>query len=312
MSTRDVYERGFDEETGRTITGTTCPECPGELETDGGETSCRACGLIVDSYYLDHGATAWTDSEADRSGERTGPPSTATRHDRGISSEIGRAVDSRGTQLSGKKRRQLSRLRRQHSRGRWGSKAERNLTHGLVDIARLTAALDLPHSLREQASALFRRAQGEDLLRGRSIEGMAAGCVYACCRLAGITRSLAELTECAHVSERRVLNCYRTLNETLGLPIPPQSPREFVDPIAAEIELPQAVVVRATEFAVRAHETGVSAGKHPAGFAAACLLSAATEHGVAVQQAEVAAAADVCAVTVRNNRESVRELAAST
>jgi transcription initiation factor TFIIB len=136
--------------------------------------------------------------------------------------------------------------------------------------------------------------------------------VYACCRLAGITRSLAELTECAHVSERRVLNCYRTLNETLGLPIPPRSPQEFVDPVAAEIELPQAVVARATDIAVRAHGTGVSAGKHPAGFAAACLLSAATEHDMTIQQAEIAAAAGVCAVTVRNNREAVREVETST
>lgn len=59
--------------------------------------------------------------------ERTGAPIMPTRHDRGISTEIGRKTDARGNDLSSKKRKQLGRLRREHSHGRWRTKAERNL-----------------------------------------------------------------------------------------------------------------------------------------------------------------------------------------
>lgn len=60
MYTRPIYESGFDEETGRTLTKTNanantniaCPDCTGSLETDGGETSCGDCGLIIDRYAV--------------------------------------------------------------------------------------------------------------------------------------------------------------------------------------------------------------------------------------------------------------------
>jgi transcription initiation factor TFIIB len=69
-------------------------------------------------------------------------------------------------------------MRREQTRGRWRSKAERNLTHGLGEVRRLASALELSDSVRDQACQLFRSAQNEDLLRDRSIEAMAAAGVY--------------------------------------------------------------------------------------------------------------------------------------
>ena len=59
--------------------------------------------------------------------EQTGAPLTPTRHDRGLSTEIWYKIDGSGNTLSGSKHCQLGRLRREHVRGRWRSKAERNL-----------------------------------------------------------------------------------------------------------------------------------------------------------------------------------------
>jgi transcription initiation factor TFIIB len=69
-------------------------------------------------------------------------------------------------------------MRREQTRGRWQSKAERNLAHGLGEVRRLASALELSESIRDQACQLFRSAQSEDLLRGRSIEAIAAASVY--------------------------------------------------------------------------------------------------------------------------------------
>ena len=49
--------------------------------------------------------------------DRTGAPLTVARHDRGLSTEIGHSVDTKGNTLSGQKRRQLGRIRREHKRG---------------------------------------------------------------------------------------------------------------------------------------------------------------------------------------------------
>lgn len=49
----------------------------------------------------------------------------------------------------------------------------------IYEIRRITSNLDLGTNLRDQACQLFRSAQRADLIRGRSIESMAAACVYA-------------------------------------------------------------------------------------------------------------------------------------
>jgi transcription initiation factor TFIIB len=53
-------------------------------------------------------------------------------------------------------------MRREQIRGRWRSKAEQNPAHGLSEVQRLTSALDLSDSLRDQACQLFRSAQNVD------------------------------------------------------------------------------------------------------------------------------------------------------
>jgi len=76
-------------------------------------------------------------------------------------------------------------MRREQTRGRWRSKAERNLAHGLGEVRRLASSLELADSVRDQACQLFRSAQNEDLCRGRSIEAIAVASIYGACRCNG-------------------------------------------------------------------------------------------------------------------------------
>jgi len=47
MSLREIYETGFDEDDGKSITMEVCPECGGRLQTMSGETRCTECGHFV-------------------------------------------------------------------------------------------------------------------------------------------------------------------------------------------------------------------------------------------------------------------------
>ena len=197
MSLTDVHQKDCDESHG-TITAETCPECSSRLTTDRGETSCTECGLIVEEYWIDHGPAHFSDDLDGR--KRTEPPVTPTRHDRGISTEIGRKRDANGNSLPGKKRRQLGRLRVQHSRARWTTKAERNLAAGLTEVRRVASALDLPYAIRDRACRLFRSAQDENLLPGRSVEAFATASVYAACRCRRVPN---DDERCRRVRERQ-------------------------------------------------------------------------------------------------------------
>jgi len=305
MAISDIYETAFDEDVQQETTTNRCPECDGQVMTNTVETVCEDCGLVIDEQRIDLGPE-WRSFDKEQR-ERTGAPLTVARHDRGLSTEIGRGIDAKGNGLSGRKRRQLGRLRREQTRGKWQSKAERNLAHGLGEVRRISSALGLSEAIRNQACALFRSAQSADLLLGRSIEGMAAGSVYGACRCNGLTRTLDDVSKVAQVDRPRVMNCYKTLNAELGLPARPVTPGMFVPRFASELEISDSVRRRAEALAEAAEDGQITTGVSPSGFAGACIYKAARECEQGLTQAQVVAVADVSPVTLRKHRNALME-----
>lgn len=279
-----------------------CPECEGRLRAEGDETVCAECGLVVAADRIDRGPEwrSFPDDEADP--RRCGAPLTRSRHDRGLTTEIGRA-----TRVTGRKRRQFARLRRQHNRSRIRTKRERNQVYGFVEIRRIVGQLSLPERIRDHACSLFRAAQKENLLRGRSLEGFASATVYAACRIAGVSRTRAEVLAVARADEGEHRAAYDALNRELGLAVGPVDPAEYVPRFASKLDLPASVRRRARDLARVAHADGLSNGKHPGGVAAACLYLAAKEAGLDLTQADAADVAGVTPVTLRSTYERLRD-----
>jgi transcription initiation factor TFIIB len=273
----------------------TCPECEGKLRVGECETVCTECGLVVDEHAIDPGPEWRSFEDDDTNPERTGAPLTRSRHDRGLSTEIGRS-----TRLKGRKRRRVARMRRQHKRTQIKSKAERNRVYAFMEIRHVISDLDLPESVQEQACVLFESAQEEGLLQGRSIEGFAAAAVYATCRTASVSRTVGEIVDAARATRDELDVAYDALNRELGLPTGPIDPREYLPRFASRLDLSPAVERRARALAERAREEGIDNGRNPGGVAAACLYTAAREEGVSLTQQEAADVADVTPVTLRS------------
>ncbi|MFC7176781.1 transcription initiation factor IIB [Halosegnis marinus] len=276
-------------------TETTCPECSGTVTPDGTERVCSACGLVVGEDALDRGPEWRSFADDDTNPKRTGAPLTRSRHDKGLSTEIGRS-----TRLKGRKRRRVARMRRQHNRARISTKRERNQVYSFTEIRRLVSDLELGEPVREQACALFDSAQSADLLQGRSLEGFAAAAVYAVCRTNGVSRTVEEVADRAKATADELRVAYDAVNRELGLPTGPVHPREYLARYASELDLPRAVETRATELAERVHEEGIAVGRNPSGVAAACLYTAGRERDARLSQADAAAVAGVTPVTLRN------------
>ena len=305
------YERTFDETipTAHTAEQAGCPECDGHVITKDAETACVDCGLVIDEQPIDHGPK-WGQYQDDERNERerTGAPLTPARHDRGLSTDIGRYRDANGNTLAGQKRRQLARLRREHKRGRWRSKAEQNLAHGLGEVRRVASVHELSTSARNQACTLFRSAQDADLLQGRSIEAIAAASVYAVCRCNRLSRTLEEIEVCARCERSELNNAYKVLNRELGLPTPPPRPTAFVPRFATDLNVGESIRSQALDLAKRAEQAGLIGGAQPTGFAAACLYAAAHEHGRWLSQTAVADVADTSSMTVRAHCDRLEDL----
>ena len=279
----------------------TCPECDSLVRKQNRESVCTQCGLIIAEDNLDRGPE-WRSFDDDASDpKRTGAPLTPTRHDRGLSTRIGR---SRST--SPRRRRRMARLRQQHRRSQTRTKRERNQRNAFIDIRQHISALSLPKVVHETACKLFRQAQNAELLQGRSIEGFTAACVYAACRMVSISRTKTEVVGHTKATDNEFDAAFKALNRELDIALGPPAPAEFIPRYASQLGLSAATESRAHEFAIDCRERGISNGKNPSGVAAACLYTAALELSDEITQKDAASVADVSPVTVRNTYSSLQ------
>ncbi|MFB6270260.1 MAG: transcription initiation factor IIB family protein [Halobacterium sp.] len=288
-----------------------CPECGGLVVQDEehGESVCADCGLVVEEDGIDRGPEwrAFDSKEKDEK-SRVGAPTTNTMHDKGLSTNIDwRDKDAYGNSLSSNQRQKMQRLRKWNERFRTRDAKERNLKQALGEIDRMASALGLPNNVRETASVIYRRALEDDLLPGRSIEGVATSCVYAAARQAGVPRSLDEIADVSRVEKAEIARTYRYVVRELGLEVAPADPESYVPRFASSLELSDEAAHRARELLKTAKDKGVHSGKSPVGLAAAAVYAAALLTNEKTTQAKVSEVADISEVTIRNRYHELLE-----
>jgi transcription initiation factor TFIIB len=285
----------------------TCPECSGNLVQEHGERVCRDCGLVVEDDRIDRGPE-WRAFDAAEKDEksRVGAPTTKMMHDEGLSTNIGwQDKDAYGNTLSSQQRQKMQRLRTWNERFRTRDHKERNLKQALGEIDRMASALGLPDSVRETASVIYRRALDEDLLPGRSIEGVATASLYAAARMANVPRSIDEVGAVSRVGTEEFKRAYRYIVRELALEIEPADPAEYLPRFASELGVPGETEQRAKELLEAGKRANVHSGKSPVGLAAAALYAAAQLTNVELTQHEVSEVTDVSEVTVRNRYQEL-------
>ncbi|QDX39759.1 transcription initiation factor IIB family protein [Salarchaeum sp. JOR-1] len=288
-----------------------CPECGGLViqDEEHGESVCMDCGLVVEEDGIDRGPEwrAFDSAEKDEK-SRVGAPTTNTMHDKGLSTNIDwRDKDAYGNSLSSNQRQKMQRLRKWNERFRTRDAKERNLKQALGEIDRMASALGLPDNVRETASVIYRRALEEDLLPGRSIEGVSTSCVYAAARQAGVPRSLDEIADVSRVEKAEIARTYRYVVRELGLEVRPADPESYVPRFASSLELSDEAEHRARELLQTAKDKGVHSGKSPVGLAAAAVYAAALLTNEKTTQAKVSEVADISEVTIRNRYHELLE-----
>ncbi len=284
---------------------TRCPECGSThlvRDYERGELVCMDCGLVIDEAYIDQGPE-WRafDSEQRDSRSRTGAPMTYTIHDKGLSTEISwKNKDSYGKSIPTRSRAQLYRLRKWQKRIKVSNAAERNLTQALQELERISSNLGLPQDVRETAALIYRKAVKENMIRGRSIEGVVAASIYAACRMLDIPRTLDEIASVTRVKKREIGRVYRIMARTLKLSIMPSKPEDYIDRFCAKLKLSGEVKKKAYEIIKEAEQQHILSGRGPTGVAAAAIYIASIMVDERRTQREVAEVAGVTEVTIRN------------
>ena len=289
-----------------------CPECGGtELETDSvmAEIRCKRCGLVIEENLIDQGPE-WRafDHEQRNARTRVGAPATPTVHDKGLPTVIDyKNKDARGGAIPDRNKAQMYRIRILQKRIRISGAGERNLAFALSELDREASRLSIPKDIRADASVIYRDAVKNNLIRGRSIEGVVAASLYAACRRCNVPRTLDEIANASKVSKKVVGRTYRFLARQLNIKLAPTSPADYVPRFATNIGLSKEAETKAIDIIGKASEKGLTSGRGPTGVAAAALYIASVLLGERKTQREVADASGVTEVTIRNRYRELSE-----
>lgn len=289
-----------------------CPECKSAKlvrDYERAELVCAGCGFILHDKIMDMGPEwrAFDQEQRDRRG-RVGAPMTFTIHDKGLSTMIDwRDRDSHGKDLTPRRRAQIYRLRKWQRRIRVSDATERNLAFALSEIDRMSSHLALPRNVREASAVIYRKAVEERLIRGRSIEGVAAAALYAACRECKVPRTLDEIADVSRVTKKEIGRSYRFIARELMIHLRPTSPTDYIPRFGSELGLSGEAQSKAIELLKQATKRGLTSGRGPTGVAAAAIYIASVLCGERRTQRDVADVARVTEVTVRNRYKELCE-----
>ncbi len=287
-----------------------CTDCGSKdifRNAEKGETVCRTCGLVIEDRMIDF-SQEWRNFEDDKGGSRrrTGAPSTYTQFDQGLGTEVGTTSDFYKLG-SDKSKDKFFRLRKWHYR--ISTAIERNLKVALAELKRVSSFLKLSKSVEEEAARIYTLAVQKGLVRGRSMESVVAGALYAACRRHEVPRTLDEMGEASGIEKKEIGRTYRFVTRELGINILPSNPADYIPRFASALNLTADSQTKSVEILEMARDIELTSGRGPTGIAAAALYVASLIHGEKRTQREVADVAGVTEVTIRNRyKELIKKL----
>ena len=264
-----------------------CQRCgKGSMLTDDntGEMFCSKCGFVASDRTEQEGPE-WRSFSKDEHGDRAraGTPTSLAMHDMGLATIINPInKDASGKPLTASMKSTIERLRTWDSRSQVHEPVDRNFRQAFSELDRLKDKLALSDAVIEKTAYIYRKALDKGLVRGRSIPALVAASLYAACRNKETPR-------------------------TLDLKMPVVDPIKCVSRIASISSLNEKTKRKALEFLDQAMKIEVSAGKDPMGLAAAALYLACVMIGENKTQKDIAQAAGVTEVTIRNRYKGLKE-----
>ncbi len=286
-----------------------CPECGYHRFFEDpvrGEKICARCGLVLEEEMVDF-SQEWRafDEEQKARRARTGAPLTSTKHDKGLTTEIGKSGEI--FKVAPEKRAQYHRLTKWQKR--LIESKDRNLSFALSELQRLVSYLGLSKTVHEEVARKYEEAVDKGLVRGRSMESVIAALLYAVCREMGTPRTLEEIEKASGVDKREIGRTYRYIARQLSIKILPASPEDYVPRFTTMLGLSDKVQAKAIQILKKAKKDDITSGKGPTGVAAAAVYIAAVLEGEKKTQREIAEAVGVTEVTIRNRfKELVEKL----
>lgn len=282
-----------------------CPECNSiNNVTDyvRAEVICNDCGLVLDESIIENKSKRHSyDAYIDENNDGFGSPMTLTLHDKGLSTNIGKSnKDHYGNSFSSKTMHKFYRLRKLDSKTKLSSNKDKYLFNALINLEKMSSALDLPKNVRENAAYIYRKTIKKSSLKGRSSIGVLAASLYASCKICDIPRTLHEISIVSNIPEKNIGRYYKFLNKLIKFKIQPPSPYNYLNRFCNDLNLGCEVVLKSKEILKKADDNDLIKGRNPIISAAACIYIASIICKSKRTQKEIAEIAGITELGLRN------------
>jgi len=276
-----------------------CPECGGQIISieERGDIVCGQCGLILNERQVDFshtGKRAFTYQEKSAR-EQTGSPVSILTPDISFSTVIDKAKISNPD---------LKRAAKWDTRITW---EKRNLLIATTELKRISSNLNLPSHGKKEAMRYYIEAFRRKLLRGRSINGMVAACIYLACRVKEIPRTLQEILDETSVNAKDVRRCYNTLIRELNIKTPTTDPVSLVPRYIVELNLDSEIEKLTINILTKYISNFSTSGKDPKGLCAGAIYLACKIKDKNYTQKQIADSIGVTEVTLRSRTKEFKE-----
>ena len=284
----------------------TCETYPAITDSERGEIFCGGCGLVLvqnmsDSSHENNGYT----QEDFMKLTRTGPATSLTMHDRGLSTIIGTNKDSTGKVLSSKTKYEFNRLRTWDQRSK--SRKTATLSKAFTLMNGIKTKLGIPDNVVEAAAYIYRKAVNAKLTRGRTTASLISAALYAACRENNIPRTLDNMADAGNVERRILSRDFRTIITKLGLTLRQYDTTSFISKLSNDLNLKEKTKRDAFDILKQSEKEMITAGKHPVAQAAASLYIACMMNGQKISQKKLSVEAGVSDVTIRNRAVLIKK-----
>jgi len=284
----------------------TCKTYPVITDSERGEIVCGGCGLILvqnmsDTSYENNGYTL----EGFMKQARTGPATSLTMFDKGLSTVIGTNKDFSGNSLSSKTKYEFNRLRTWDQRSK--SRNTASLSKAFTLLHGMKTKLGIPDNVVENAAYIYRKIVSAKLTRGRTMTTLISAALYAACRENNIPRTLDDIAEAGNVERRILSRDLRTIIKKLGLNLNQYDTNSFITKISNNMNLKEKIKRDAFEILKRCEKEEITAGKHPVAQAAASLYISCIMNGVKISQKKFSEESGVSDVTIRNRSVLIKK-----
>ncbi len=283
----------------------TCKTYPVITDSERGEIVCGGCGLILVQNTSDTYESNGYTLEGFMKLARTGPATSLTMYDKGLSTIIGTNKDFSGNTLSSKTKYEFNRLRMWDQRSK--SRNIATLSKAFTLLHGMKTKLGIPDNVVENAAYIYRKIVSAKLTRGRTMVSLISASLYAACRENGIPRTLDDIANAGNIERRILSRDLRTIIRKLGLNLKQYNTASFISKISNNMNLKENIKRDAFEILRRCEKEQITAGKHPVAQAAASLYISCIMNGENISQKKFSIESGVSDVTIRNRSVLIKK-----